>query len=380
MMSLWVHSAQVRLACLVGVAAAGVTAAWLSGCNDAETTNPVTAPSTGSTTASGSATSASGSGGASATVGAGGSGGATASTGGATTGSGGGTATSSSSGTGGEGPVGIIVDTAGHPVALAVDASGIYWSDSITGDVKKASLDGSSVITLAPAAVAPADFRGLALGKNDVYLAAALSPASVIRKVPKAGGAVTEAATTPKVTALTSLNGVPYWGESAGGSINTIGSTLIYGIWAPTTIAADPSGVYWTEATINAINRVSLDGSKVDSIAGMEPGAELGGVAGGLLYFAQGGTIHTVPMSGGAAPVDLVVNANPHFLTPTPKGLYWVEDAAAMLPRPVKGLAPGAVTPVDVGTATETSSLAVGQGYVYWASGVDGTISRAKEL
>jgi hypothetical protein len=36
--------------------------------------------------------------------------------------------------------------------------------------------------------------------------------------------------------------------------------------------------------------------------------------------------------------------------------------------------------PVVVGTATDTSSLAVGQGYVYWASGVDGTIHREKEL
>jgi hypothetical protein len=246
--------------------------------------------------------------------------------------------------------------------------------------VKKSALDGSNVTTLAAAAVPPADLRGLALGPSDVYLAVAPNPTGALRKLPKAGGAVTDAASSPQITALTSLNSVPYWGDSAGGSIATLGSTLIYGIWTPTTIAADPSGIYWTESTINAIRRVSLDGATVTTVATMATGAELGGVANGLLYFAQAGTIRTVPMNGGAAPADLVVNANPHFLTPTAKGLYWVEDAPAMMPRPVKGLAAGAMKSVEIGVATETSGLAVGQGYVYWASGVDGTIAREKEL
>lgn len=250
----------------------------------------------------------------------------------------------------------------------------------MTGDVKRAALDGSGVTTLAAAAVLPGDLRGLALGASEVYLAVTPNPTGAIRKVAKAGGAVTVAATTPHVTALTALNGAPYWGDSAGGSIGSLNGTLAYGIWPPTTVAADASGIYWTEATINAIRRVSLDGSTVTTIANLIPGAELGGVANGLLYYAWGGTIRSVPMNGGAPSVDLVVNANPHFLTPTAKGVYWVEDAAATLPRPVKGLAAGATVAVEVGTATETSGLAVGQGYVYWASGVDGTIAREKEL
>ena len=265
-------------------------------------------------------------------------------------------------------------------MSLAVDASGLYWSDAITGDVKKAALDGSGVITLAVAAVVPADFRGLALGVDDVYLAVAPAPTGAIRKVSKAGGAVTDAALTPSVTTLTSLNGVPYWGDDAGGSIASLGSTLVYGIWAPTTIAADPSGIYWTESTLDIVRSVSLDGSKVTTLATMSPGAELGGVANGLVYYSLAGTIRTVPVGGGAMPTDLLVNANPHFLTPTAKGLYWVEDAAAGMPRPVKVLATGAMKPVEVGTATETSGLAVGQGYVYWASGVDGTLAREQAL
>ena len=265
-------------------------------------------------------------------------------------------------------------------MSLAVDASGLYWSDAVTGDVKKAALDGSGVATLAKAAVLPADFRGLALGVNDVYLAVAPDPTGAIRKVSKAGGAVTDVEGTPSVTALTSLNGVPYWGDSAGGSIAAIGSTLVYGIWTPTTIAADLSGIYWTESTLDIVRSVSLDGSKVTTLATMSPGAELGGVANGLVYYAIAGTIRTVPVGGGAMPTDLLPNANPHFLTPTAKGLYWVQDAVAGMPRPVKGLKPGTMTPVDIGTATDTSSLAVGQGYVYWASGVDGTIAREQEL
>ena len=122
--------------------------------------------------------------------------------------------------------MGVIVTAAGSPVSLAVDASGLYWSDAITGDVKKAALDGTGVVTLATAAVLPADFRGLALGVNDVYLAAASAPNGAIRKVSKAGGAVTDAATTPSVTVLTSLNGVPYWGDSAGGNgFSVVGGT-----------------------------------------------------------------------------------------------------------------------------------------------------------
>lgn len=78
--------------------------------------------------------------------------------------------TSSSPGTGGAGPVGVVVTAAGHPGALAVDASGLYWSDTVTGDLQKAALDGSGVTTLAAAPVAPGDLRGLALGPNDVDL------------------------------------------------------------------------------------------------------------------------------------------------------------------------------------------------------------------
>jgi len=357
----------VRFACLAGCASATLSGAWISGCGDAGAAASSTAAASTSSgdTSTGTSGSSTGTGGSSTSTG----------------GSGGGTsASASSSSTGGAGPVGVIVAAAGHPAALAVDASGVYWSDTTTGDAKRAALDGSGVTTLAAAAVAPADFRGLALGVDDVYLAAAPNPTGAIRKVPKAGGAVTTAAMTPSVTALTALNGVPYWGDSAGGSIAMLNSTLIYGIWTPTTVAAAPSGVYWTEGTLNVLRRVSLDGSKVSSLATMVPGAELGGVANGLVYFTQAGTIHTVPIDGGALPVDLVVNANPHFLTPTAKGLYWVEDAAAGMPRPVKGLASGATVPVEMGTAIETSGLAVGQGYVYWASGVDGTIARAKEL
>ena len=246
--------------------------------------------------------------------------------------------------------------------------------------MKKAALDGSGVKTLAAAAAVPADFRGLSLGVSDVYLAVAPPSPGAIRKLPKAGGAVTDLAATPSATALTSLNGVPYWGDDAGGSIATVGSTLIYGIWTPTTIAADPTGIYWTESTINVVRTVSLDGAKVITLAAMSPGAELGGVANGLVYYALAGAIRTVPTTGGAAPTDVLLNANPHFLTPTKTAVYWVEDAPAGMPRPVKALVTGAMVPVVVGTATETSGLAVGQGYVYWSSGIDGTITREKEL
>ena len=364
----------VRAAGGAGCVAATLCAAWISGCGGSGTTSTTASSSAAESTSS--ATGTGGSGGVStATSGAGGAGGSSSSASSASSAS-----SSSSSGTGGGGAVGIIVAAAGHPVSLAVDGSGLYWSDSLTGDVKKAALDGSGVTTLAVAAVLPADFRGLSLGVNDVYLAVAPPSPGAIRKLPKAGGAVTDAASTPSATVLTSLNGVPYWGDSAGGSIVTLGSTLVFGIWTPTTIAADPSGIYWTEDTINVVRSVSLDGSKVTTLATMSPGAELGGVANGLVYYALGGTIRTVPTSGGIAPTDLLVNANPHFLTPTAKALYWVEDAAAGMPRPVRGLVTGAMKPVDVGTATETSGLAVGQGYVYWSSGVDGTIAREKEL
>ncbi|MEP7121712.1 MAG: hypothetical protein ABJE95_12410 [Byssovorax sp.] len=370
-----------------GAACTGATlfAAWIAGCGGSTPTGSSTSGSTATSTAEG-ASSSGGTGGSAtssgessaSTSGSGGAGGSSSSASSSSTASS--SASSSSSGTGGGGAVGVIVTAAGHPVSLAVDASGLYWSDSITGDVKKAALDGSGVVTLAAAAAVPADFRGLSLGVTDVYLAVAPPSPGAIRKLPKAGGAVTDAASTPSATVLTSLNGVAYWGDSAGGSIVRIGSTLIYGIWTPTTIAADPSGIYWTEDTINVVRTVSLDGAKVSTLATMSPGAELGGVANGLVYYSLAGTIKTVPTTGGAAPTDLLLNANPHFLTVTTKGLYWVEDAPAGMPRPVKALPTGAMMPVDVGTATETSGLAVGQGYVYWSSGIDGTITREPAL
>lgn len=106
----------------------------------------------------------------------------------------------------------VLVSNRAMPVAVAVDASGMYWGEysygSIAGGIFRAGLDGSNVTELAP----DDDVSGFAIDAANVYWSA--SHLDVIRSVPKAGGSTTTLATGLDAPAgLVAQGGNVYWAE-----------------------------------------------------------------------------------------------------------------------------------------------------------------------
>jgi hypothetical protein len=106
----------------------------------------------------------------------------------------------------------VLVSNRAMPVAVAVDASGIYWGEysyqSLAGGIFRAGLDGSNVTQLAT----DDDVSGFAIDDTNVYWSA--QHLDVVRSVPKAGGSTTTLATGLDGPAgLVAQGGNVYWAE-----------------------------------------------------------------------------------------------------------------------------------------------------------------------
>ncbi len=106
----------------------------------------------------------------------------------------------------------VLVANRAHPGAIAVDATGIYWSESPyldqSGGIFRAAPDGSGVTQLAP----DDDANGLVIDADSVYWSA--SAVGAIRTVPKDGGNVVTLATGLAGPAgIVEHGGNVYWAE-----------------------------------------------------------------------------------------------------------------------------------------------------------------------
>jgi hypothetical protein len=106
----------------------------------------------------------------------------------------------------------VLLEHRAHPSAVAVDATGIYWSEypylSQNGGIFRAALDGSGVTQLAP----DQDATGIAIDADDVYWSASTS--GTILAISKSGGDVTTLATGLAGPAgIVEHGGNVYWAE-----------------------------------------------------------------------------------------------------------------------------------------------------------------------
>ena len=124
----------------------------------------------------------------------------------------------------------VLVQHRAHPGAVAVDGTGIYWSEypylSQNGGIFRAALDGSGVTQLAP----DQDATGIAIDADDVYWSAGAT--GTILAMPKSGGDVTTLATgLAGPTGIVEQGGNVYWAEqppqdaSSGSPASDAGNT-----------------------------------------------------------------------------------------------------------------------------------------------------------
>jgi len=159
----------------------------------------------------------------------------------------------------------VTLGTSFHPYLLAIDASNVYWSDNLAGQVWKAPLAGGNATLLASGVPNP---NGIAVDATDVYF----TTDAGLRKVPIAGGplVVIDNQCCAKGVALDANNvywcndaaGTIYQTPKAGGAILTLTNVES----APVNLAVDATTVYWANYN-GQVRSVPIGGGFVATVA-----------------------------------------------------------------------------------------------------------------
>ena len=169
-----------------------------------------------------------------------------------------------------------LVQGLASPTDIAVDVRGekIYWTDTGTGLIQRANFDGSNVEDLITGLSSP---TGIALAGPKIYWTDTLIGA--IQRANLDGSNVEDLITglgSPTGIALDpDITGKVYWTDTFTGAIQCAGiedgadpQDLIFGLTSPTGIAVDAQGykVYWTDTGTGAIQCANLDGSNLQDL------------------------------------------------------------------------------------------------------------------
>ncbi len=144
-----------------------------------------------------------------------------------------------------------LVSLAEHGIqSVGVDATNVYWTNSVAGSLESTPIVGGGIVTSVAAGSNP---NQLVVYGDTVYWVDAGSTANdgAVLSIPTGGGSVTTLAATqagPRHVAV-DASGV-YWTAGtavltvplAGGKSTTLAGNVTYG---PTTIAVDSTSVYW---------------------------------------------------------------------------------------------------------------------------------------
>lgn len=217
------------------------------------------------------------------------------------------------------------------PCAIAVDNSGVYWTEFQA--VKKVSLDGGFTKTILASGVNPTEGSwcgGLVVDSASAYW----TESGAVKKVGLAGGTVTTLA-----SGLDRAQGIAvdatnvYWTERTsvkkvpigGGTVTTLASGLRDG----EKIALDSANVYWTESSTELLRTVPIGGGTVTTLAfGVSTGGWGLAVDSTNVYWTESTAVKAVPVTGGTprtlatgldAAGDIDVDAT---------SVYWTERRA----------------------------------------------------
>ena len=134
-------------------------------------------------------------------------------------------------------------------IAIAVDATNVYWTGS-SGTVMKVPVNGGTPATLASSQDQP---EAIAVDGTSVYWTNGVSPNGAVMKMPLNGGTPTTLAASQNDPAAIAVDSTSvYWTTSLGGTVMKVsldgGTTtlLVSGQNSPQDIAVDATSVYWT--------------------------------------------------------------------------------------------------------------------------------------
>jgi len=195
------------------------------------------------------------------------------------------------------GPVVELATSSGSARGLALDQSTLFWTASAAQALMATPKDGTPTTKIvAP----PGEPAGVALDDENVYFTGGLGGyvAAVAKDLPKS--------LVPKAPKISLL---------ASGEPN------------PQSIVVTSEGVYYADQAAGTINRVSLDGSLVETlVTGIASGCDLSLDAQFLYYSDSGlGELHALDRQTGLS--ELLLSGLRHPMAPLPHGaaLYFLE-------------------------------------------------------
>jgi hypothetical protein len=226
------------------------------------------------------------------------------------------------------------------PAALAVNASGVFWVESVTMDppytssLLKVALDGGAVVTLASSLVTQGQFWSVVATPTTVYFDTFGTPGAVMQ-VPVNGGTATQfaAAVEPAIVVADSMN--VYWTQAGKATVMKQAQGSSRAVALDTTLAKaivlNAKSLYWWE------ENSAPDGGSVIKSAPAAGGPALSsgsGVAIDSTYAYLGSSngansaIVREPLAGGPQDV-LVADAGPVAdIAVDETSIYWMVSVA----------------------------------------------------
>jgi hypothetical protein len=230
------------------------------------------------------------------------------------------------------------MDVKEGPLALAVDATSVYWTTP-EGGVTKVPKDGGTAITIASDDYGTYASVGIAVDAKNVYwIRNSLSRMSTVMSVPLGGG-------TPTTLA------------SEQNSFSAI--------------VVDAKSVYWTAENppVSGVLKVPLEGGTPTTLVSVRGGAHNIALDATSLYFSNVFGVMKVPLGGGEV-TTLASGWDPYAIAVDATSVYWVGSPAMDSPQILMSVPLNGGTPTTLvsGPTTNGESLvmAVGGKSLYW--------------
>ncbi|QRN95868.1 hypothetical protein JRI60_43635 [Archangium violaceum] len=263
-----------------------------------------------------------------------------------------------------------------EPWGIAVDATGIYWTDNVNGgQVMKAGLDGGTVTPIAFGQDTPGC---VAVDATSVYWTN--RKAGTVMKLMKGFTLLASGQQGPAHFAV-DATGV-YWTNTTGGTVMKSYSdtgmvvSLISGLAQPTGIAVDAtSSIYWTNRGDGTVMKANPFGHNPMQLAsGQNQPTGLVADATSVYWTNSGdGTVMKVGLNGGT-PTPLASGQNqPTGIAVDATSVYWTNSGDGTVMK--VGLNGGTPTPLASGQ-NQPNGIVADAASVYWTNSGDGTVMK----
>ncbi|AUX30331.1 hypothetical protein SOCE836_024340 [Sorangium cellulosum] len=268
----------------------------------------------------------------------------------------------------------VLAAAAGAPLAIAVDATHVYWTHRDTDEIMSAPIDGGEAVTIAESCpsfgieVSATDatwtcaelgtvYRapleggepvplatglnlpmGLALDATSIYV----GDDSAVKRVPIGGGEAVQLAVGSGSRRLEIDDTHVYWTNADASTIRKVpiggGEDVILatGYFESHEVALDATTVYWTTPGegpgVGSVNKVPKAGGTPVALATGQASPFSIAVDGTHVYWVNvaDGEIKRVPVDGGEA-VVVISGVSPNDLAVDGTSIYWTEESGFVM-------------------------------------------------